>query len=241
MLALRCNAYAEKVPKGQGAEEEDKEEEEEEGIFFMPAPRAGVPCPHHKGMLMPLPSGLGGFGSMFGPIISEAARDVFGVEQILTSQMHNIFEDILSGPAFPHMLNLLDGTAGAIGSAAAHLPRYPPLPIRGPFPPTTINTLSSVNTPMFGVVITSSPRDQHSKDESSVDESPTWEQQVVISSSDPTKLQQLADLFEQQLQGTKGLGRKLRSTQSRVQPANVAQVLLVAARKLQAAQAAARK
>jgi hypothetical protein len=234
-------------PEATADQEEDTLEEDEdisggegEDVGLTPPAHSGIPCPHHhdKGMWH---TGFS-FGNMFAPLISEAARDVFGAEQIITSQMHNIFEDILSGPAIPHILDMIEGAAG---SAAARMPAFPlaPFPIRGPRMPAGFS-LSSLNPqPMFGVVITSSSP-EITKDEVANDDSegPTWQQQVVISSSDPSRLQQLADMFEQQLQGSGGFNRKLKSGTSgishgRVQPADVAQVVLVAARKLRAAQA----
>lgn len=220
-------------------EDEDISGEEDDADFTPPA-HTGIPCPHHQGMWH---SGFS-FGDMFAPLISEAARDVFGAEQIITSQMHNIFEDIFSGPAIPHILDMIEGAAG---SAAARMPAFPlaPFPIRGPRMPAGFS-LSPLNPqPMFGVVISSSSpeitKDDITNDDSVDSQGPTWQQQVVISSSDPSRLQQLADMFEQQLQGNEGFNRKLKSgtavSHGRVQPADVAQVVLVAARNLRAAQA----
>lgn len=206
----------------------------------------GTPCPYHEGMVH---SELPTFGSIFGSILSEAAKDVFGVEQIITTNMHDMFEDIMSGPAIPRVLDMLEGAV----SSAASLPTLLPPFIRGfeprfaptiesgldPRQPVIVSTVSS-SQPVFDVVITSSSgRSADVSDDESAQ--PSWEQEVIISSSDPSRLQQLADMFEKQLQGSSssaGLGRRLKTVQGvKVQPADVAQVVLTAARKLRALKA----
>jgi hypothetical protein len=188
---------------------------------------------------------MGSFGSILGPFLSEAARDVFGVETVITSHMSDMFEDIMSGPTVSNVLGFLDRAAD---TTAARMPA-----LLRPFTVTQLADKGSIPTllppflrgpqqasqrpEVFDVIITSSSARDDDKDESS---QPTWEQQVVISSSDPSHLQELAGMFTQQLQGLgsfTGLGRKLKSAVGSVGPADVAQVLLLAARKLQAAQA----
>jgi hypothetical protein len=173
------------------------------------------------------------FGSIFGPVLAEAAHDVFGVEQVISSQMHNIFEDLMAGPAIPKVLDVLEGAA----TSAASLPTLLPPFLRGFIPQPLVSSTVSSAQPVFDVIITSSSN--HRADVSDAESAqPTWEQEVVISSSDPSRLKQLADMFEQQLQGgSASLGRRLKGVQDRVQPADVAQVLLAAARKLRAAHA----
>lgn len=167
-------------------------------------------CPHKDGNM---PS----FGSIIGSIVSQAAKDIFGIEQIITDNMHDMFEDILSGPTIPHILDVLEGVIPQAGMAPTILPPF----IGGPR-----------DGPVFNVVITSSPESSDSDDSLQ----PTWEQEVIISSSSPGHLEQLADMFEQQLQSSDSLGRKLKSQgRGKVQTAQVAQVLLVAGRQLRAA------
>jgi hypothetical protein len=164
---------------------------------------------------------------------------VFGVEQIISSQMHNIFEDLMSGPAIPRVLDMLEGAAEQASAALPALPTLLPPFLRGaalgPRQPITLSSSSSSSSraqPVFEMIITSG---------SSADK-PSFEQQVIISSSDPSRLSQLADMFEQNLMAGSssfaGFGRKLKAAvSSKVQAANVAQVLLNAARKLRAVQA----
>lgn len=188
------------------------------------------PCRHHMEHMQ----GDFSFGSIFGPILAEAAHDVFGAEQIISSQMHDMFEDIMTGPAIPKVLDILEGAA----TSAATLPTLLPPFLRGfiPSQPVASSTVSSAQ-PVFDVIITSSSN-RHADVSDDESAQPTWEQEVVISSSDPSRLQQLADMFEQQLQGSSAsLGRRLKGVQEKVQPADVAQVLLGAARKLRAAHA----
>lgn len=212
-----------------------------------------MPCNYHMGHMGHMHSRLGhmghmgSFGSSFGPFLSEAARDVFGVETVITSHMGDLFEDILLAPKISNVLGVMDG---AVGTTAARLPALLPI---GPFSVAQLADTASIPTllppflrgprqaskrpEVFEVIITSSPARDDDMDESS---RPTWEQQVVISSSDPSHLRGLAAMFTQQLQGLgsfTGLGRKLKSAVGSVGPADVAQVLLLAARKLQAAQA----
>lgn len=202
---------------------------------------AGTPCPYHKGMVHGSGHDLPPLSSFFGPMLSEAAQEVFGVEQIITSQMHNIFEDLMSGPAIPRVLDMLEGAAEQVSTALPALPTLLPPLLRGgalgPRQPVTLSSSSSSGTalPMFGMIITSG---------SSADKpagKPSFEQQVIISSSDPSRLSQLADMFEQQLGGSSssftGLGRRLKAAVGKVQTADVAQVMLKAARKLRAVQA----
>lgn len=197
----------------------------------------GTPCPYHKGMVHGDGQDLLPLSSFFGPMLSEAAQEVFGVEQIITSQMHNIFEDLMSGPAIPRVLDMLEGAAEQVSTALPALPTLLPPFLRGvavgPRQPVPLSSSSSSDRaqPVFGMIITSG---------SSADK-PSFEQQVIISSSDPSRLSQLADMFEQQLQmggssSITGLGRRLQAA-VKVQAADVAQVLLNAARKLRAVQA----
>lgn len=197
-----------------------------------------TPCPYHKGMVREKGTDLLPLSSFLGPILSEAAHEVFGVEQIISSQVHNIFEDLMSGPTIPRVLDMLEGAAEQASAALPALPTLLPPFLRGaavgPHQPITLSSSSGSSRaqPVFGMIITSG---------SSADK-PSFEQQVIISSSDPSRLSQLADMFEQNLMGSSssfaGFGRKLKAAvSSKVQAADVAQVLLNAARKLRAVQA----
>jgi hypothetical protein len=209
-----------------------------------------LPCNHHMGHMhsrLGHMGHLGSFGSIFGPFLSESARDVFGVETVITSHMSDLFEEIMSGPRISNVLGFLDG---AVGTAAARMPALlpgRPLTVAQLADTDSIPTLlppflrgpreASKRPQVFEVTIMSSPTRDDDSDESS---QPTWRQEVVISSSDPSQLQELAGMFTQQLQGLgsfAGLGRKLKSALGSVGPAEMAQVLLLAARKLQEAQA----
>lgn len=209
-----------------------------------------MPCNHHMAHMGHMRTfghmgHMGSFGSVLGPFLSEAARDVFGVETVITSHMSDLFEDIMSGPTISNVLGFLDGAADPTAARMPVLLR--PFPVAQQPDTYSIPTLlppflrgprqASERPEVFDVIITSSSARDDDTDESS---RPTWAQEVVISSSDPSHLQELAGMFTQQLQGLSsftGLGRKLKSAVDGVRPADVAQVLLLAASKLQAAQA----
>lgn len=219
-------------------------------------PAEQQPCDHHAVEVVETPFEIPGGVSevVFGSILQDAARDVFGLEQLVIPRMHSVFANLLSGP----VLSALDMLQGGMqeqeeqeGSAARARFTVPPFFMAPPFlgtPPLLRGVVDAPlrqakEHPFFEVIMTTSSSSRHHNNDISTDhdEQPTWEQQVVISSSDPQRLQELAGMFEQQLEGNQP-GRKLKGLQahkvSTVAVADVAQVLLVAARKLRALPAA---
>jgi hypothetical protein len=181
----------------------------------------------------------------FTPFFADAARDVFGVEQAVTTRMHDVFEDILSGPAFPSVFDIIEDRAAEAAAAA----KARGAAILKQLPTGVLLSQQVGSKPGYDVVITTSSSKHSSSGGSGKDgaasgtpSKPTWEQQVIISSSDPERLKELSDLFSAQLRSTgaaaaPGSSRKLLGASSSVELADTAEVVLLAAKKMRAAQA----